>query len=239
MTFIHAVENCEESVKMNFFEVFQKMSGIEYDINEYQSKLIPIKNITMSVRKFIKPNTVVIHMNSSTRLRHVPATLWVEIFKKLIDLGYNIGLLDNPNNSEKINSFIASSPFPKDRIYNLAPLSRDVNYAVAICDLCVAGICVDSAIGHMIAALNKPGVTLCGPYTPHNITRSYNTVIGIAPIDWNECNKYPCNYNAQEHLCPYLAGGQGVGCLKAITATQTINAFLKQLEICNGKQKIG
>lgn len=237
MTFIHAVENCLESTKMNFFEIFQKISCIDYDIKDYASKLIPIQNITKSIRPYVKPNTIVVHMNSSTRLRHVPTSLWAQVFKRLIDLGYNIGLIDNPAQADKIASFIASSPYPKDRIYNLALISRDVNYAVAICDLCVAGICVDSGIGHIVAALNKPGVTLCGPYTPHNITGNYTSVVGIAPIDWNECNKYPCNYNAQEHLCPYLAGGQGVGCLKAITTNQVIDAFLKQLEFCNAKQK--
>ncbi len=237
LTFIHAVENCEETRSMNFYDIFQKVTGLDYNANDFVSTLIPIKNVTNSVARFVPVNTIVFHMNASTRLRHAFPSFWVETAKKLITAGFKIGIIDAPNNAAEIAKTISKLPLPKDSLINLAALSRDVNYAVAICNLAVGGICVDSAIGHMFGALRKPGVTLCGPYTPLNITEKYPTVTGIcAPPDWNECGKYPCNYNSQEMLCPFIAGNQPVGCMRAITSEEAVKAFLFQMEKCNEKR---
>lgn len=227
---IHAVENCNETTNMCFFEIFQKVSGLNYDYNNYISELIPIKLLDDTAKNYILPNTVVLHMRSTTKLRQMVIPKWIKIMEYLTLKGLNIGIIDHPSESDNINKFIDSLPL-KSNIQNLAKYSITLNHTVALLNNCLGGICIDSGIAHMLGALRKPTVAIGGPYKAYdNVYKGYPTIKGIdAPNGWNGCGKYPCHYNAQESSCPYVASGVAPGCIDNIELENLLKIFINIL----------
>lgn len=226
--FINAVENCIESTKLNFYDIYKRVSHLEYDVNNFKSELHPIPYINENMKQIVLPNTVLFHMNSTTRLRSVNPYKWVEIMKSILDKGYSIGIIDSPDKADQVNEFIVRSSLDTTRIQNFAKISKDISTAISIVDCCKAVISIDSAFGHIAGALNKPAVTLCGPYPAFNICETYENTIGLsAHPGYNACGKYPCFYNAQEHLCPFLVTKPGLypGCLDSIQTETVISSF--------------
>lgn len=227
LTFIHSIENCDETHSYNYFDIFKKVSGLDYNVDDYLSELKPLKNIDDKVKPLIPNNVILLHMSSTTKLRFMDPSIWIQTAKKLIELGYYVGFIDSKNNADKIDSFIGQLNIDHSRVLNLARISFDINHAIAIFNNCVGGICIDSSLAHVAGALRKPAVCICGPYPGYNVVGPYPTVIGVnADKDWNECGKYPCYYNSQEHLCPYLMAQKPPGCQSSIKSDTIVETLI-------------
>jgi len=230
ITFIHAVENCKETETMNFYDSFQKISGLDYDAGNYVSKLQSIKSVKSDLSRMLPKNLIVLHLNATAKLRHVHPSFFKEAAKHLIDNNFSIGIIDAPNKAKEVSEFMKTLELPLGKLYNLAAVSKDVNYAVAICDLAMGGLCVDSAMGHVFGALRKPAMVICGPHPSYNICGRYPTILGKNPPEnWNECGKYPCCFNAQDHLCPFLEGGQFPGCMNSNNPKDCAEELIKHI----------
>lgn len=229
MMFMHSVENCIETTDMCFFEIFQKVTGLDYDYNNYISELTPLKNVVESVRRAVPNNMLIFHMRSSTKLRALRNEKWLDLIKYYTNKGYKIGVIDAPSKSKEIDGFIKT--FKLENVLNLSKICLDLNYSVAACQVALGGICIDSGIAHVMGALRKPVVAICGPYTAFNVYHGYPTVMGIDVDDsWNECDKYPCHFNSQESQCPFITAGMAPGCIDNINIEDIKNKLDEALK---------
>lgn len=232
MTFINSIENCQKTNTMNYFDIFQKVSGIEYNPDEYMSTLHPIKILEDRFKTIIPRNTVMIHMASSTKLRTMDPLIWLNVIKLLNEKGYNVGIIDSPNVKTDIDKFIVSTGLDRMKVFNLANVSETINHGIAMANCCVGGLCIDSVYTHVFGALNKPAICICGPYTSYNVVGKYKSVKGFdPPKEWNECGKYPCHLNSQEHQCPFLLSGRPPGCLSCYTPEYIVEKFEEMLNV--------
>lgn len=235
---IHAIENCLESKYMNFFEVFQKISGLDYDPKKYITKLYSIKALDTELKKHIKPNTIIFHMRSSTKLRSLDLRKWIDIMNICISKGYNIGIVDKSEEYENINTFLKNSGLNDHGVQNLANLCKTPQHLVSICNVSLGGICIDSGVAHIMSALRKPLVGLCGPYDAYHIGDYYpkETSVYLDSVGkWNECGKNDrgCGYNSQESSCPFIASNLPPGCLNYIDNKLIVDSFEKVLNNYN------
>jgi ADP-heptose:LPS heptosyltransferase len=233
MTFIHSVENCIESTSLNFFDIFKHISGLDYDIDEHMSELIPVSNVVKSLKPHIPPNMILFHMKSSTKLRDMNLYKWKELAEELISKRFFIGIIDAKSKARDVNNYIMKAGLPRDKVLNLATLSIDLNYAIAMASMSKAAITIDSAFAHIMGALRKPAVTICGPYPAHNVVGRYKTVIGVnPPADWNACGKYPCFYNSQESKCPFIIANKTPGCQDDIPNELILEKLNEAIKLC-------
>lgn len=232
---IHAIENCLESKHMNFFEVFQKISGLDYDPKKYITRLYPIEAIDNELKKYIKPKTIVFHMKSSTKLRALELKKWLDIMNICIARGYNIGIVDKFDEFENIEIFLKNSGLIDHGVQNLSKFCKTPQHLVSVCNVSIGGICIDSGVAHIISALRKPLVGLCGPYSAYHIGGFYSkeTSIYLDSVGkWNECGKNDngCGFNSQESSCPFLLSNLPVGCLNFIDNNLIVDSFEKVYE---------
>lgn len=231
MNFMSAIENCIESQKYNYFDVFQKMSCLDYNSDLYLSELRSNKVLMKQLR--IPKKTVLIHMAASTRLRSIDPIKWANIINILIDRGYSVGIIDSFENRVEVDKFINVFVKPKNpfKVFNFANVSNSLMKAVAIADSCIGTISIDSSFTHITAALNKPGITICGPYPSYNVVGKYKTVDGIDSKGvWNDCGKNACYLNSQEAQCPFLLAGKFPGCTGTINDEFIVNKFISKYE---------
>lgn len=233
LTFIHAIENCIESQKYNYYDIFKKIVNMEYETDKYISNLLVNPILKNQVKKQILPNTILLHMSSTTALRAMDNMKWVNIINILLSKGFNVGIIDQPKKAREIDLFIKGIRVDDTKVQNLAKLSLTIPNAIAIFDCCVGGICIDSSFAHIAGALNKPAAVICGPYKSYNVVGLYPSVVGVDPEDWNECGKYSCHLNSQQHLCPFLCGGtrKTPGCIDSILEVKIVEALEKSLQL--------
>lgn len=233
MLFIHAIENCVDTQKDNYYEVFKKVSCLDYDPKEFVSELIPLKEITQQLKQFnaVKNNTILFHMLSTTALRSYPMNNWINLIKILNDRGYKIGIIDHKDKHDEIEKFVAGSGFDSEKVYSLAKYSETISHGIALFDLCIGGVTIDSTFAHVAGGLKKPAVTICGPYGAHNVVGYYDTVAGIERHpEWNLCGKAPCHLNGQQHLCPFVVANQSPGCQASIEPIRIADLLEEQLK---------
>lgn len=230
MLFIHAIENCEETKKENYFDIFQKVSKIDYNSRDYISELKSPPYLFEETKRYVPPNTVLLHMESTTKLRANSPHNWVEIKRLLISEGFNVGIIDRKERSEEIDKYIANIGLDQTKLINLSKFSSSISHGISLYEHCIGGIVIDSTFAHISGALRKPSVCICGPYPAYNVVGAYETVAGIekAP-EWNECGKAPCYFNSQHHLCPFLLSNQAPGCITSITPKSVVELFKQQL----------
>lgn len=225
LTFIHSIENCLETNSMNYFEIFQKMTGIDYDYKNYISTLSTLPNVIKSLQQVFPPNLIILHIKSSTKLRDMSMNRWTEIIRLLLLQGYRVGIIDRKGTEKEIDYYIKQIGMNDNpQVLNLAKFSLDLNFAIGMGSMAKGAICIDSGYAHIMGALRKPAVVICGPYQAKNVCSAYTTIEGIDPTEgWNECNKYPCYFNNQENQCPYVLAGMTPGCIDSISAKRIVD----------------
>lgn len=231
--FIHAIENCLDTQKDNYYEIYKKVSCLNYNPKDFMSELIPQPEITKDLKLLnaVKENTILLHMLSTTALRSYPMAHWVELIKLLNNRGYKVGLIDTKDKHDEIEKFIIGCGFDTDKVYSLAKYSDTITHGIALFDLCIAGITIDSTFAHICGSLKKPGVTICGPYGANNVVGYYDTVEGIERLpEWNVCGKAPCHLNGQQHLCPFVVANQSPGCQASIEPLRIADLIEEQIK---------
>lgn len=234
--FMSLIENCNDVIHNTYFELGKKMVNLDYDVTKCIPKLVTNKEIMDDIKQkiIIKPNTILIHMNSTTKLRSMTDEKLSLIISDLVKDGFNIAILDSPKNDEKINKFIIGYGLDTNCVYSIARYSQSVVHAAHLVKSCVGAICIDSAFGPISGALDVPVLTINGPHPSKNVYGGYYpslTSVDITDVDpkWNKCNKYPCFHNSQESLCPFLTGNFPVGCIDDIPYDTITEKFKRHL----------
>lgn len=233
LLFIHAIENCIATQKQNYYDIYRDMAGLKYDTDKYISELIPNQNIIsqLKVLNAVKPNTIGVHIQSTSLLRSMSPQKWIQIFNILLDKGYNVGIIDNQKQDENIEKFIHGCQLDSTRIYSLAKYSSNITHGINIWSLCKGTITIDSTFAHISGALKLPNVTICGPYPPYNVVGKYKFTKGLGIQDgWNACGKAPCFYNSQQHLCPYIVGNSPPECQNSIPNELIVSSLEEMIE---------
>jgi ADP-heptose:LPS heptosyltransferase len=228
LTFEGSIERCDESSKMNYFDIFKKVAHVKFDLKDFYPELIPNEFAIDTLKDVSIPeNMVMVHMKSSTSLKNLELSKWKIIIDKLVELGYNVGIIDSRDKYAIYEHFIQTSNFDRNKVMNLSCYSLTVNYGIALLDKCVGLIGIDSSFTHFAAALEKPLVGIYGAFPGHLTTKHYKYAASVDPIDWNECGMYPCLLGPNmEHICPYLSEKKVLpGCINSIDPERVVNKF--------------
>ena len=235
LTFEGVIERCKESEKENCYDMYNRAANMEFDPKKYNPVLktdIRLKNL---LKDKVLPNTVALQMRASSVLRCVHKKVIKEIINKLIELNFNVGLLDSPNNAVHIDKMIKEFEFDivtESKIQNFSSEQKTIAHGAAILDMCVGAITTDSAFSHISAGLNKPCVTIYGPFTGDVRSKYYEKADWIGPKKgWNKCGKYPCFFHDNRiRQCVYIQNNIHPGCMTDIDIDELITKFLKLLE---------
>lgn len=229
------IERCEEAEKVNCYDLFSKVAGFKFD-PKYNPDIHLDKFLYDSLKPFIPPKTIMLQYRASSILRSLPTPKIIDIIIKLQELGFYIGLIDSPENSVLVQKFIDTTPAVNPiKTLNLAQYSNSIMHGAALCALCDGAITIDSSFSHIASAMNKPVLTVYGPFKGDLRMKYYPTGTWIEPDpNWNECNKFPCFFHEDNaHQCPYLAKGEAPGCINSISPDDIVNKFMEKYKEVN------
>ena len=232
LLFINAIENCIETQKYNYYDIFQKVVNLDYNVDDYISTLIPVPEIKKELAQHLIPkNMIALHMESTTPLRRYPNELWKVMIDLLHKKGYTVGIINQKDKSAEVNNLILEMGVDTTKTLNLSLLSPSIEHGITIMDEALACICIDSALVHVAGALRKPTVAICGPYPSFNVVGCYPTVVGAdKPGVEQQCAKEPCYYNSQVSECPYLASGRYPICTSSISPDRIVELLEEQIK---------
>ena len=224
LTFEGAIERCLESKKVNYYDIFKKVAGVKFDLDNYPLVLDINPIMDKHFKEHIKPNTIAIQLRASTPLRTLSIEKVKEIVDRLVIENYNVTFLDSSQYSAWYDQFITNFGYDKTVVSNFTPLCKDITMGITILNNCAGVITVDSAFAHFAEALKKPGVGLYGPFPSQLITTYYKHIKSLNPPQgWNECQMSPCYLHAPHAvLCPYIKSGQLPGCMQSFDINEII-----------------
>jgi ADP-heptose:LPS heptosyltransferase len=229
LTFEGSIERCKEAHEINCYDIFAKVAGLEFNPKDYPLEAFPDPNIVDSLRPYIPPKTIAFQMRASSNLRTMPLTKSIEIINALTDLGFTVGIIDSSREEKIVQSVIDQCPLKrKERVINLAKLSKSLNHCVSILKLCCGSVSTDSSVTHLANAVGIPSIGIYGPFRGELRMLYYDNADWVNGSDgWNECGRAPCYaHDAQAHLCPYMQKKQFVGCLQCIDVDKLVDKFV-------------
>jgi ADP-heptose:LPS heptosyltransferase len=232
LLFINAIENCIETQKYNYYDIFQKVVNLDYNVDDYISTLIPIPEIKQElVQHLIPKNMIALHMESTTPLRRYPNELWKVMIDLLHKKGYTVGIINSKDKAGEVNNLILEMGVDTTKVLNLSLLSPSIEHGITIFDQAIGAVVIDSTFAHIAGALRKPAVAICGPYPAYNVVGRYPTVVGAdKPGIEQQCEKEPCYYNSQVDQCPYLASGRYPICTSSISPDRIVELLEEQIK---------
>ena len=229
LSFEGGIERCEEAKVKNSYDIFSEIAGLDFDKTDplYKTSLVPHQESTIKLEEHLPENYVVIQMRASSPIRMISSVKWKEITDKLIDLGYNIVLMDSKEMKQNYEDFLEKEQWNKEKIFNLCEYSEDVTYAVSAIAKSKGVIAVDSAFTHLAGALDKPTVGLYGPFSGDLRVR-YQKTVDYVETKESGCPQYKCYYHHNEILrCNSITSGEQPLCLEEISSEDVINKFSK------------
>jgi len=191
LTFEGVIERCNEAKKLNAYKLFSKWMGIT-DITD--DELIPVldvqdKDIAKTVSEFLerrninKKEYIVIQLRASSPIRTPSSRVWKEILGRLVFDNYKLVFTDIPDRQlevSKVIDFIFTSN-QKKRIYNFAPVSKNINYSILLAKYAKLVIAPDSSMIHIAAGVGTPVFGIYGPFAAELRMETYKNTDWIQP----------------------------------------------------------
>ena len=239
-TFEGSIERCHEAERLNCYDIFRKVLGLDFNVYNYLPNLVPLTNLVDELKDLVPDNMIVIHMKSTSPLRNMEVPKWGRIVNSLIDLGYNVGIVDSPGSYMMYEDFITRFNFPRTKIFNFSNVSKSINHAIAIASLSKGLIGIDSSMTHIFGALDKPLVGLYGPFLSELRLKYYKYAIGINADEFdNCCEKYPCFFHTPEIFeCPTIKKNNIPACLSSLNETKIIESLEKVIRMKNESESV-
>jgi len=229
LTFEGAIERCQESHTLDCYKIFQKMAGVDFDVEDYIPELIPNNDIIEEYKGKIPEKVVMIQPRASSIIRTLSFKKLIELATKVSEAGFVAGIQDSFENSNNLQGFIDKN-LSNVNVFNLANLSKTISHGVVNAYYCVGSISTDSAFTHINAALNKPVVGLYGPFKGELRMKYYKTGdwVNLSDSGWNECKRCPCFIHENNMLkCPYISSKNDPKCMDSLDIDTAIEKFLK------------
>ena len=179
----------KEFEEINFIDFFLKKVGLNPNDNwiNKKLKLYPNPKVIEEVKEFKEtlnfPNKPVLLINFfATLLRHFPEHKWEEIINGFKD-EYNIILISDKRNKEKLEKFFIKISKQIKNLYNLSDISsKGFDYLIALIkEIPDVVLTPDTSLTHICAGLNKPCVTVFFSIPPELRVKYYKTVVPYSP----------------------------------------------------------
>lgn len=225
----------EEAKTKNAYDIFKEYAGLNFDVKEYMPELLPKKYILNELRGKLPDKFVVIQLRASTGNRMLRTEKWRNIIPQIIDMGYDIVFLDDPNfhalyENEIINYF----PNLKDHIWNLCKTTKGLKQTITIISQADAVIGIDSALIHIAACFKKPIVGIYGPFIPSVRLKYYSNCLFVIPDkDKVKCELFPCFFHQDELSmghCDYVRFHDFPDCMEKIDENDIIVSLKEVLK---------
>lgn len=227
LSFEGSIERCKEAESVLSYEIFQKVAGLQFNLNDYPVKLFPNKQLVKRYKDIVGKNTVLIQMKSSSPIRTMSSRKWANIVKVLNENGYDVGFIDSQHNSHICNVFNQEYNL---NVKNLALYSKDIQHCLALCENAVGAITIDSSISHFSAGLDLPCVTIFGPFLGKvRIIGKYSD--WVDPENYETCGKWPCFIHGNDlDKCPQFIERVAPGCIMSINEELVVDKLMKKIE---------
>lgn len=230
LTFEGVLERCEESKKINCYDLYSKFAGVTIDHNDsfYKPELI-IEDKDNYVKNIIPPNYVVLQVKPSSRIREMNVNKWIGVINKLIDKNINIVFIDKSDNSYIYDKFIEEFNLSKNFVFNLSSKMRDLNDALNVINYSLGVIGIDSSFVHIANALNKHSVGIFASFSGDLRMRYYKNSAYIEPKE-KQCELQPCFlHQFDSYKCKYYKKPKP--CFYGINEDEIVDKFM---ELTNG-----
>jgi ADP-heptose:LPS heptosyltransferase len=225
LSFEGTIERCKESHFINSYDVFSKFANIPVDLtnDKYQIELISDKKTEQEVTPFVPENTIILQIRATSPIRMMELSKWKIIIDGILDLGFNVGFLDDAVYSNIYDNLFVEYNLDRSRVFNLSLQSKDIKHAISILNLSAGVVGVDSAFIHIAAALKKPVVGIYGPFLGETRMKYYKNASWVEPKE-TECPLFPCFFHHfQTNNCPFVRSRQPVKCLQAISESSVLD----------------
>jgi len=224
LTFEGSIERCKEAEKINCYDIFKKISGLEFNIEDYQIKLIPNEEKVNKFKDIVPENTIIIQMRASSAIRMMNSENWKKIINGLFDMNYNVAVIDSSNTISIYDSF--KKEYNLDKLINLSPYSENLDDAISMTSLSKGCITIDSSFSHISAALGIPVIGIYGPFLGHLRMSYYKNSDWVDSDNYLECGKYPCFFHHNRMgECPFVKLKSLPGCLGSINTNIVLDKF--------------
>jgi len=239
LTFEGAIERCNESEKVNCYDIFKKVANVDFNVEDYRPVLHLDQEEVDKFKDIVPENTILFQIRASSPLRMMPTYKWVILAKQLSDLGYNVAIIDSQDRHAMYEDYFIKRYSLENKVVNLAKFSQNISDGIHILANCKAFIGIDSSFTHIAPALNIPTVGIYGPFLGDLRMRYYKNCDWVDANKYydNICGKYPCFFHQDaSNDCPFFVKQQPVGCLSSIPEGEIINKLIKLLSSENEKR---
>lgn len=220
------IERNREAEIENCYDIFKKISGLDFNVEDYPLKLITNNSIVKEVKNLIPDNTIIIHIRASSAIRMMCSSNWTKIINKLESLGFNVAVIDSTKMEKMYEDIKIEQNIPN--LINLSKYSKSLEHGIALLSLAKGLICIDSSFSHIASGLNIPVVGIYGPFSGDLRMRYYDNADWVDSVNYTECGKYPCflhQHNIKD--CPFINVNSLPGCLATIDTDLVVDKLIK------------
>lgn len=222
-----AIEGCEESQRVDAYNIFRKVLSLDFDIKDYAPTLHPDEEIVNGFKNVIDKPFVLLHIKSTSPLRNMRADKWITIIDRMLKAGYNVAFIDKSASCDYYDNIIDKFNMDKTRVFNVSKYCDNLKNAINIASMSDGVIAVDSSMGHICGALGKPVVGLFGAFLGELRLPFYKYSDWINTSDtFNECGHCPCFFHSHQiYSCPYMKETLIPKCLDQINEDEVVTKF--------------
>lgn len=206
-------------VKLDRTECFVKAAGIELEPNE---DICPRWLVTEEDRRaaagvFRGSRPMVGLARSATDpSRTLPVSMSMELIERIIDLGYDVGVID-------LDWFLPIFQSPHVRHI----IRMGIPCVAAVVERLQCLVAVDSGLLHLAGALGAPCVGLFGPTDPEVMLKHYPRAVGVAGYGWggsplwSPCSQ-PCFYRPDRGFEPGVCRNNGCYWMHRLSVSEVV-----------------
>lgn len=191
------IERCKEAEIKNSYNLFTEWMGLNLPDEELcptqtaKTKLVDeCENLKKEYN--IPDDFILMQMRASSAVRSPSYEFWRKIVNSLNEKGIYVCLNDMPQYSKEIDTFISKLDH-KDKVFNFAKHSLELDTCIAMASISKMIVGVDSSLVHIGASLDKPVYGIYGPFPGCIRLTTYKNCKWIDSLDPKiECSCSPC-----------------------------------------------
>lgn len=214
-----SIERNLEARKVNAYDIFAKMAGLEIDQTSptYYPELVTNPFIVDKLKSQLPKKYIVIQVRATSPLRMMGIRKWMNILSLLESYtDHNFLFLDQPEREGMFDKMIKHRNLNPERFFNGCRLSRDVEHAVNILAMSRGSIGIDSSFTHISAALGKPTIGIYAPFKGELRMKYYKNSAWVEP-ETSTCKFFPCFFHGEEAVnCKDLRNANPPRCFDGI-----------------------
>ena len=198
VTFEGVIERCDLAKNTNAYRLFTDWMGLFLPDEKLKPVNIPKPELVEKARGALwswgieKTPFIVAQLRASSPIRTPRPSVWGKILNILAKEGHTIVITDSKRFEDGIKDFINAfiDEDVRHRVFNFAPYSEALDATIALISFSTLVLSIDSAAVHLAASLNKPSLTLYGPFPSKIRISTYGKQ--AQAIECNDVSCAPC-----------------------------------------------